>query len=102
MSVLIYKKQRTATEEITCPYCDEEILDSIDIKDNLGIIRCNTCGNLFYWERQLMIIYNSRRDCELNDKKHSFIKRRNINSKNFSYYVCKNCTNIKMEGKQNA
>ncbi|WP_125154406.1 hypothetical protein [Clostridium rectalis] len=49
------------TNEIVCPFCGYEFVDSWEYGDNyedeLGLIECNECGKQFYTNKDVSITY---------------------------------------------
>lgn len=52
------------TDEIVCPYCGYEFLDSFEIsseEEDLGLIECDKCGEQFYASRNIQVTYSTEK-----------------------------------------
>lgn len=49
------------TDEIVCPWCGYEQLDSWEMPDSDDECECNECGKLFAYERDIQVTYSSER-----------------------------------------
>jgi len=79
------------SEDLRCPYCKELISDSWECfnEDEESEIECD-CGKKFYGYKQISVSYKGVPNCELNNKKHDYIK---IESRSFK--KCSECGDIK-------
>jgi transcription elongation factor Elf1 len=47
------------TDNIICPHCGEEFLDSWDIDDDVGELACYACDKMFKFTREVEITYST-------------------------------------------
>lgn len=55
-----------ATDEIVCPYCGYEYVDSWEFEkgDDGGVLNCKKCGEDFRFFREYSITYSTRKTGE--------------------------------------
>lgn len=46
------------TDEIVCPYCGYEFMDSFEKADS-GDVQCDECCQMFHFERETSVAYSS-------------------------------------------
>ena len=60
------------TDNITCPYCGDEIESSWEYDDDEGEIECEYCEKKFHYERHTTIKYTTSSNCEENNEEHDW------------------------------
>ena len=55
------EEEPTFTDEIVCPWCGYEELDSWEAPDHDDESVCEECGKVFAYEREIEVTYSSRR-----------------------------------------
>jgi uncharacterized Zn-finger protein len=48
------------TDEIICPYCGEDVMDSWEYSDS-GDIQCGKCRKEFTYEREVTVTYSTQK-----------------------------------------
>lgn len=49
------------TNNVTCPYCGHEEMDSNERRYDQGEETCDHCGQLFIWNRNIEITYSTEK-----------------------------------------
>lgn len=85
-------------EKIVCPYCLYTFDDSYNYNEIMnGIIECKKCKKKIELFINVRVYYNTRRNCEINNKKHIYIK----NNWDKNKLICKNCGEVKLKREKN-
>ncbi|HDK7182970.1 TPA: hypothetical protein PTV74_002117 [Clostridium botulinum] len=72
------------TNEIVCPFCGYEFIDSWEYGDgeeDLGLIECNECGKSFYANREVLVTYST---CKANYGTCKHCKEDNVVIKDYN------------------
>lgn len=77
-------------EEITCPYCGEELADSYD-EGEYGDVECDGCGRKFEFTSETTVTYTSEKNCELNKEEHMWVPDYRVGSAGKVREKCQNC-----------
>lgn len=51
--------EHDCTDEIVCPHCGYEMMDSYEMDDDDGEIECYECSKLFHYQRSKRIWYST-------------------------------------------
>ena len=90
------RAEEYAADEITCPYCGDELGDSWECPDE-GEIECGACGKKFIYTRDTSVSYQCMGDCILNGEEHDYEW---VDTSNGGAYFCNKCPEIKLKGKK--
>lgn len=77
------------TDEITCPYCGHEHIDSWEYRNDEGSMQCGECSKYFRWDRDVSVYYSSRQVPCLNGEAPHDLK--SYLFQGIQHIRCKNC-----------
>lgn len=63
----------SCTDEVVCPYCGYQFMDSWEFGDKHQDVDCPECGKKFHLTVDVSVTYSTDADCEINEEEHDWV-----------------------------